>query len=102
MIRHAILATLVVAAATTAAHATSEFEILSAQNVPTLKPGDKLSRGATLSMPATGRISFVDRSGGAVVMRECSGLYSGPIENCTVTSRGQPSAVPGATRGAVR
>lgn len=97
------MALLIALAASSAAHAANEFEILSAQNVPGLKPGDKLSKGAPVTMPLGGRISFIDRSAGSVVMRECAGAYNGPIESCTAgQASGQPKVVPGATRGAVR
>ena len=93
-----ILMTLV--SCTAASAGPDDFEIQSS-SLPALKPGDKLEKGAKLVLPTGAKITFIDRTGAAPLMRDCTGLYDGPIELCVAKATGPSKTTPGATRGIV-
>ena len=77
-----------------------DFEIQSS-SLLALKPGDKLQKGANLQLPIGAKITFIDRTGAAPLMRDCTGMYGGPIELCVAKATGPSKTTPGATRGIV-
>jgi hypothetical protein len=94
--RHLIILSLVLTSS--AAFASNDYEI-QASNVRAYPVGLILGKRARISLPEGSRIRFIDRTRtGSVVIRECGGRYSGPIEGCR-PYHGVGPWVPGGTRG---
>ena len=90
--------------ATPAAFAASDFEVVRS-NVPAYPAKTQLGKGTPISVPDDGEIFLIERIGGVIATRKCSGKYDGPIEKCLSKikfdprySSGAPSAT-GAERG---
>ena len=101
----AVVGAVVLAAATTTVvvAAPDDFEIQSSSNAPAHPVGQKLAKGAKLTLPENSQISFFDRTAsGSPVTRNCGGKYDGPIDSCRPAAGGKSATTPGATRGAVR
>lgn len=98
-----IAALAAVAAVVPARAAEGDYEIQSSTNAPAHPVGQKLGKGAKLTLPENSQISFFDRTtGGSPVTRTCTGKYEGPIDKCRAQASGRPTVLPGATRGALR
>ena len=89
---------LMLAAMAAEAVAANEFEVQSS-SVPAFKAGDKISTGTKLTLPEGAKITIIDRTGAAAVMRECQGKYDGPIEKCPAHAGGAPPTIGAGTRG---
>jgi hypothetical protein len=96
-----VICALVLTVAASAAFAASDFEVTNS-NVQAYPAKSQLSKGTRISVPEGGEINLIDRTGGAIATRKCSGKYDGPIEKChSKTSHGgsDSPAATGATRG---
>jgi hypothetical protein len=79
-----------------------DFEIEVSTNAPAHPVGQKLAKGAILTLLEGAQITLRDRTAGSPdIMRECGGMFEGKVEDCRPQKPGSRSS-PGATRGAVR
>ena len=88
-------------AAIPASAAVEDFEVQSS-NLATHKPGDKMAKGTIIALPDGATLAVIDRTGAAIVIRECKGKYDGPIETCSGKANGRAGVIPGGTRGGIR
>ena len=78
--------------------APNDFEV-QASDVPAHPVGQKLEKGAKIVLPEGGKVTLIDRTGGAIRTRECGGKYEGPVEQCKPPGGRGTSKTPGGTRG---
>lgn len=80
--------------------APNDYEVQAVSNAPAIKVGATFAKGARIVIPADGRVTFIDRTGGSIRTKVCAGKYDGPVESCKAPRRGRGgSDVPGGTRG---
>ena len=97
--RATLAATLVLLGASIALAAPNDFEVMTS-NVAAHPAGQKLPKGSTLTIPAGGKVILIDRTGGAISTKECTGSFSGPVERCSAQRGSSAPVVGGGTRGA--
>jgi hypothetical protein len=91
----AMLVLLGVASATAAPN---DFEVMSS-NVAAHPPGQKLAKGSKLTVPVGGKVILIDRTGGSISTKECTGTFDGPVEKCSAQGPATSPMTGGGTRG---